>query len=59
MVKYICDICCKEVRTVDDLNTIKILVDNNYRYYDACNNCRKNLNEHILKIKEESKNGTT
>ena len=61
MVKYFCDICGKEVRKEDCLDTIKIVMDSPYNiiYYSACFDCRINLKEHILKMTEEHKNGTT
>lgn len=61
MVKYFCDICGKEVRCGYNLDAVKIIIESPYNiiYYSACGNCRKNLNEHILKIQEESKNGNT
>ena len=61
MVKYFCDICGKEVRKEDCLDTIKIIIDGPYNiiYYSTCDNCRIKLNEHILKMKEELENGNT
>jgi hypothetical protein len=62
MVKYFCDICGKEVQRVDNLDIIKISTDyHSYNdiYYSACVDCRIKLNEYILKIREENKNGNT
>ena len=63
MVKYFCDICGKEVQKEDCLDTIKINTDNFHSYhnvyYSACESCRINISNYILKMKEESKNGNT
>lgn len=64
MIKYFCDICGKEVSSDSKLAAIKILDIPAGPYvsgiqYQACISCRTNINNHILKIQEESKNGNT
>lgn len=65
MVKYFCDICGNEVDSESRLDPIKIKTTDNLggiikeNRYSACGLCRNEINRHILRIKEENKNGNT